>query len=134
MTTQLLTICLTLTSGLLAAQDVNQMKWEEANESMWVRLGDEVVVTATGPNEEGVREIQFVSCPGTKQKITVFTDRTADAKGFKHQVSIPKDFPFQVQIETGEREGSLLVSVFLKDGNHRRFFTTPEKNLIGVSD
>ena len=132
---KLLAFILLASPQLIAAEEINRIEWKEDKEhGTWQgSLADKWIVSASSKNEKGVCEIQMVSCPGTDKKITVFADRDQESKKFRHSINIPKNFPFQVQVEASKKIGGVSATITLKDGTSWVLFTDPDRNLIGIN-
>ncbi|MBK1881950.1 hypothetical protein JIN85_05960 [Luteolibacter pohnpeiensis] len=118
------------------ADQINRIKWEESKDhpTTWHgKIGDDWVVSASSRNKDGISEIQMITLPGIKSRITVFTDRNKETKKFNHSVSIPKDFPYQVKIEPRKKNGGIAITVTLNNNSSWIIFTDPELNLIGLN-
>ncbi len=135
MKTKLLTFILLLVPLLISAQEINRVKWEEDKKlGTWQgKLADSWVVSASSKNKDGVSEIQMITCPGTDKKIMVTTDMD-EKKKFRHSISIPKEFPFQVQVDPSKNAPGVVATITLKDGSFWVIFTDPERNLIGINN
>lgn len=139
MKSRIIAIKLIIASTIVCAEDgdqISRIKWEESKDhpTTWQgKIGDDWIVSASSRNEDGVSEIQTIILPGTKSRITVFTDRNEETKKFHHSVSIPKDFPFQVQIEPRKKNGGIAITITLEKNSFWIIFADPEHNLIGIN-
>lgn len=138
MNTRLLTLFLFLAPLMTFAEDaevINRIKWEESKEhGTWQgKIGDDWVVSASSRNASGVNEIQMVTCPGTDKIITVSAERDEASKKFRHTISVPKNFPFQVQIAPSKKAGGIVVTITFKKDSFWILFTDPDRNLIGIN-
>lgn len=114
---------------------IDRIKWEEnKDDGTWKgAIGDAWVVSASSRNEHGVSEIQMVICPGTAKRITVFCERD-ESKKFRHFISVPVNFPYEVNIKTSKKHGGLLVTVDFGKGIFWIISTDPERNFVGINN
>ena len=137
--TRLLAILLVFTPLLAVAEDaeeINRVQWEERKEggSWRGKLADDWVVSATKRNESGVSEIQIISFPGTEKRIMVTTHKDEASKKYRHDINIPKGFPFKHQIKPSKKAGGIVVTIIFDDNSCWIMFTEPDRNLIGINN
>lgn len=118
------------------ADQVNRVKWEESKEDgTWQgKLGDDWVVSASSRNNNGVSEVQMVTFPGTDKKITIFAEKDDESKKFQHSVKVPKDFPFDVQVEASTKDGGIAITITFDDHSFWIIFTDTNRNLVGINN